>query len=190
MKKQKALKALEKLGHDTNVSLPDSKALSGWDLFYAKFYIEDPRPWRRRYLLVFGGWLLSGCFSIALTGVLIMVTYLSEAPEASSLRNWFFGGVAMSVVFSVAQLEVLYGRIHWVWVNVAIYLACLLVALPSIAYRPNAYLYSLCLLSPLIGLLILNSNRCRELRHKMVEIRHKREAIIATLKKQGRWKWW
>ena len=96
----------------------------------------------------------------------------------------------MSVVFSVAQIEVLYGRIHWVWVNVAIYLACLLVALPSIAYLPNAYLYSLCLLSPLIGLLILNSNRCRELRHKMVEIRHKREAIIATLKKQGRWKWW
>jgi hypothetical protein len=38
--------------------------------------------------------------------------------------------------------------------------------------------------------LILNSHRCRELRHKLVEIRHKREAVIATLKKQGRWKWW
>jgi len=71
-----------------------------------------------------------------------------------------------------------------------IYLICLLVSLPAIAYRPNAYLYSMALLSPLIGLLILNSKRCRELRHTMLEIRHKREAIIATLKKQGRWKWW
>lgn len=44
------------------------------------------------------------------------------------------------------------------------------------------------LLSPLIGLLILNSHRCRELRHKMVEIRQKREGIILTLNKQGRWK--
>jgi hypothetical protein len=46
------------------------------------------------------------------------------------------------------------------------------------------------LLGPLVGLLILNSNRCREMRQKMLEIRHKREAIIATLKEQGKWKWW
>ena len=46
------------------------------------------------------------------------------------------------------------------------------------------------LLAPLIGLLILNSNRCRERRQTSVDIRHKREAIIASLKQQGRWKWW
>lgn len=56
--------------------------------------------------------------------------------------------MGLGALFALAKYEVLYGRIHWVWVNVAIYLACLLVALPSIAYRPNAYLYSLCLLSP------------------------------------------
>ncbi len=190
MKKQRALKALEKLGHDTSVSLPDWKTMSGKDFFYSIFYIEDPRPWRKRYMPVIGGWMLAGCFSIALTGVLIMVTYLSGAPEASTLRNWFFGGVAISAVFSIAQIEVLYGRIHWVWINVAIYLLCLLISLPAILWRPNTYLYALALLCPLVGLLILNGNRCRELRQKSVELRHKRLAIIATLKQQGRWKWW
>lgn len=53
---------------------------------------------------------------------------------------------------------------------------------------PRFFLYAMSLLSPLIGLLILNSHRCRELRHKMVEIRQKREGIILTLNKQGRWK--
>lgn len=76
----------------------------------------------------------------------------------------------------------LYGRIHGIWINVAVYLACLLVSLPAITYGPNIYIYSMAL-SPLTGLLILNSKRCRELRHKMVEIRHKREAIIALKNK-------
>ncbi|MCZ3011407.1 hypothetical protein NYY91_18650, partial [Acinetobacter baumannii] len=90
--------------------------------------------------------------------------------------------------FSKAQVN--YGHIRAVWISVGIYLICLLISLPAIAYRPPLFLYDMSLLSPLTGLLILNSNRCRELRHKMVEIRLKREDIIATLKKQGRWKWW
>ncbi|AUG08842.1 hypothetical protein [Pseudomonas sp. S09G 359] len=188
MKKHKALKALEKMGHSS--SLPDLNTLSGKDLFYSVFYIEDPRPLRKRYGPVMGGWMLAGCFSVAMTGLLILNTYLSGAPEDATLRNWFFSGLAINVVFSIAQIQVLYGHPHWTWVNVVIYLMCLLVSLPTIAYRPNLYLYAITLLAPLLGLLILNSNRCRELRRKSVEIRHKREAIIATLKQQGRWKWW
>lgn len=46
------------------------------------------------------------------------------------------------------------------------------------------------LVGPLAGLLILNSNRCKEMRKKMVEIRNKREERVVTLKKQGKWKWW
>lgn len=95
---------------------------------------------------------------------------------------------ALSCFFSKAQVN--YGHIRAVWISVGIYLICLLISLPAIAYRPPLFLYAMSLLSPLTGLLILNSNRCRELRHKMVEIRLKREDIIATLKKQGRWKWW
>lgn len=157
---------------------------------YPAAFIENPWGLLKRYMPVIGVDALVGCLSIGLTAILAMLTYLSQSSIEFSVRTSLLSCMGLGALFALAKYEVLYGRIHWVWVNVAIYLACLLVALPSIAYRPNAYLYSLCLLSPLIGLLILNSNRCRELRHKMVEIRHKREAIIATLKKQGRWKWW
>ena len=189
MKKQRALKALEKLGY-SNSPTTDWETLSGKDLYYSIFYLEDPRTLRKRYGLVIGGWMFSGCFSIAMSGVLVLDTYLSGAPEDATLRNWFFSMLAIGVSFFLAKSQVLYGRIHGIWINVAVYLACLLVSLPAITYGHNIYIYSMALLSPLIGLLILNSKRCRELRHKMVEIRHKREAIIATLKKQGRWKWW
>lgn len=191
MKKRRALKTLEKLGYDSSSSnFPDWKKMSGKDLYYSIFYIEDPRPLLKRYMPVIGGWMLAGCFSIAMTGVLILGTYLSGAPKGTMLRNWFFIGLAISAVFSISQLQVLYGRPRWVWISVAIYLTCLLASLPTIAYSPNTYLYSMTLVAPLVGLLILNSNRCRELRQKSVELRHKREAIIATLKQQSRWKWW
>ncbi|WP_439864738.1 hypothetical protein [Pseudomonas antarctica] len=187
MKKQRALKALEKLGHRHDAT--DLNTITGLG-FYSFFYIVDPSLLRRRYMFVIGGWMLSGCFAIAMTGILILLTYLDGAHDNDTLRNWFFGGIALSVVFSVAQIQVLYGHRHWIWVNVGIYIALLLVSLPTINYQPNTYLYATALLSPLIGLLILNSNRCREMRHTMVEIRQKRQDIIATLKKQGRWKWW
>jgi len=187
VKKQRALKALEKLGYQRNAT--DLNTITG-EGFYPFFYIVDPKQLRKRYMFVIGGWALAGCFAIAMTGILILLTYLDGAHDNYTLRNWFFGGVALSVMFSVAQAQVLYGHRHWIWVNVGIYTDLLLVSLPAIAYRPNLYLYTSALLSPLIGLLILNSNRCREMRHKMVEIRRKRQDIIAGLKKQGRWKWW
>ena len=118
----------------------------------------------------------------------MLETYLSEAPKDVTLRNWFFSGLAICAVFSVAQFQVLYGRSHWIWISVGIHCFCFLASLLSIIYKPNTYLYSMSLLAPLIGLLILNSKRSRELCQKMVEVRHKREEIIATLKKQGRWK--
>ncbi len=93
-------------------------------------------------------------------------------------------------MFTVAQAHVFYSRTHWVWINVEIYCLCFLASLLSIIYNPNTYLYSMALLGPLIGLFILNSSRCREMRHTMVQVRRKREDIIATLKKQGKWKGW
>jgi len=189
VKKQRAQKALEKMGYSNQPAL-DWKNMSAENFHYSVFYLEDPRLLRKRYTPVIAGWMLAGGFSIALTGLLVLVTYLSGAPDDTTLRNWFFSWLAITVVFGIAKARVLYGHIHWIWIHVGVYSICFMVSLASIIYAPNIYLYSTALLCPLIGLLILNSHRCRELRHKMVELRHKREAIIATLKKQGRWKWW
>ena len=189
MKKRRAQKTLEKMGY-SDLPAPDWKTMSAKDFYYSAFYFTDPRLLRKRYMHVIGGWMLAGCFSIAMTGVLVLVTYLSGAPEGGTLRNWFFSGLTIGVLFAIAQIQVLHGHSHWVWVNVGIYCLSFLSSLPAITYNPNIYLYSMALLSPLIGLLILNSNRCRELRQKSLELRHKREHIITTLKKQGKWKWW
>ncbi|MFL1502552.1 hypothetical protein ACI77J_16380 [Pseudomonas sp. O64] len=158
--------------------------------YYSAAFIEDPWQLLKRYMPIIWGDALLGCFSIALAAILAMLTYLSTYPIGFATKTSFFGAAGLGAVFAIAKYQVLYGRIQWAWLNVAIYLICLLVSLPTIAYGPNVYLYSMTLLGPLTGLLILNSNRCRELRHKMVEIRHKREAIITSLKNQGRWKWW
>ena len=189
MKRQRAKKALENMGYSSPPS-PGLNTISAEDLYYSAFYIVDPRLFRKRYMAVVGGWSLAGCFSIVMAGVLILETYLSGAPNDHTFRNWFFSGLVINAVFTIAQAQVLYGRIKCVWVNVGIYCLCFLASLFAITYKPNIYLYSMALLAPVIGLLILNSNRYRELRQTSVDIRHKREAIIATLKKQGRWKWW
>ena len=160
------------------------------DQYYSSLFIEDPWQLLKRFMPVIGGDALAGCFSIALTTILAMLTYLPTYPVDFVAKTCFFSAAGVGAVFALAKYEVLYGRIHWVWINVAIYLLCLLISLPAVLWRPNTYLYTLALLGPLVGLLILNSNRCRELRQKSVELRHKREAIIATLKQQGRWKWW
>ncbi|CRM16041.1 MULTISPECIES: hypothetical protein [Pseudomonas] len=168
----------------------DWKTLTPEERTYAYFYFENPRAFRRRYALVIGADLLAGCFTIAMTAVLLLLTSLSRLPENLALKICFLGSVATGLVLFFSKAQVNYGRIRSVWISVGIYLICLLISLPAITYRPPLFLYTMSLLSPLTGLLILNSNRCRELRHKMVEIRRKREDIIATLKKQGRWKWW
>ncbi|MCT4501449.1 hypothetical protein N0U25_26970 [Pseudomonas sivasensis] len=171
-------------------SINDGKGMTGEDAYHSELFIEDPRKLLRRFMPIIGADLIAGCFSIGLVTLLVAMTYFSALPIHTSTNASFIGGMVVAAVFALAKYEVLYGRIHWVWINVAIYLLCLLISLPAILWRPNTYLYALALLGPLVGLLILNSNRCRELRQKSVELRHKREAIIATLKQQGRWKWW
>ncbi|WP_252193586.1 hypothetical protein [Pseudomonas sp. TAE6080] len=159
-------------------------------LYDSNFFIEDPWPLLKRYMPVIGGDLLVGCFSIAITTVLVTVTYLSTLPTVLLSQIFFFGSLGSGLIFTIAKFKVLSGRTHWVWISTGIYFTCLLISLPAIIYRPSLYLYLMALVGPLAGLLILNSNRCKEMRKKMVEIRNKREEKVVTLKKQGKWKWW
>ena len=53
--------------------------------------------------------------------------------------------------------------------------------LPMVAYGATTLLYGISLLFPLLALL-LNSKRHREMRQKLLEVRHLRQAMIAKLK--------
>lgn len=68
------------------------------------------------------------------------------------------------------------------WGIVLLFVTCLCVALPMIEYRPIKVLYFLALLSPLMGLLVLNSNRHREMRKIMVIVRNKRKRFLGIRK--------
>ncbi len=172
----------------TDEKWQDWKILTSEERAHAYYYVENPQQFRKCYALVIAADLLAGCFTIAMTAALLLITVLSKLPEDLAVRIFFFGSVLMGVVLFVSKIQVALGRIHLVWMSVGIYVICLLISMLTLAHRPPVSLYFMSLISPLLGLLILNSNRCRDLRDKMVEIRHKREAIIATLKQQGRWK--
>lgn len=63
------------------------------------------------------------------------------------------------------------------WVMVALFAACLLTVLPTIQYEPHKFIYAEGLFWPLLGVLLLNSKRHREMRIQLVEIRRQRELI-------------
>lgn len=154
------------------------------------FYIVDPQPlWAHHRLALFGG-LLALCISIATASALMNLTYFSGASDEFSNGVFFLGGGMACVVFGVAQSIVLHGYPRWVWLQAAVFMIYFLLVVPTVIFNPDHALFALALLSPLFGLICLNSKRQREMRRKMVDIRHKREAIIGPLKKQGRWKWW
>jgi hypothetical protein len=62
------------------------------------------------------------------------------------------------------------------------FLACLAAVLPTFAYGPHQGVYVFAVLLPLLGLLLLNSKRHREMRSKLIEIRHQRERILQSAK--------
>ncbi len=138
------------------------------------FYIVDPRPlWRHHRLALFGG-LLALCFSIATASTLMNLTYFSDASDGFIDGVFFLGGGMACVVFGVAQSIVLHGYPRWVWLQTGVFMIYLLLVLPTALFSPDHRLFILALLSPVFGLMCLNSKRQREMRQEMLEIRYAR----------------
>jgi len=74
------------------------------------------------------------------------------------------------------------GRPQWVWPLAALLAFCVVAVLPTVDFGPHPLSYGLSLLFPLLGLLLLNSKRHREMRQKLVEVRRLRQAMIAQHK--------
>lgn len=69
------------------------------------------------------------------------------------------------------------------WAIAAFYVVCFLVVLPTYSYRPHMAAYVIGLLFPLLGLLLLNSQRHREMRRQLLEIRRLRQSLKSQRKK-------
>ncbi|MEK1839623.1 hypothetical protein ACQKPC_13915 [Pseudomonas sp. NPDC089918] len=140
----------------------------------------------RRYFLAFLGGIFAAYFSLAFAVALSFVTYFQNAPLADSGLHIFLAGAALTLLVVHSNFMIVRGRPWWVWVVVGVLVACLLFVLPMIYYAPPRAIYVLALLSPLLGLLFLNSNGQREMRSKLVDIRHERERMKQSFKASRR----
>ncbi|EJM66048.1 hypothetical protein PMI30_02934 [Pseudomonas sp. GM50] len=140
----------------------------------------------RRYFLAFLGGIFAAYFSLAFAVALSFVTYFQNAPLADSGLYIFLAGAALTLLVVHSNFMIVRGRPWWVWVVAGVLVACLLFVLPMIHYAPPRAIYVLALLSPLLGLLFLNSNGQREMRSKLVDIRHERERMKQSLKASRR----
>lgn len=135
-----------------------------------------------RYFPVFMGTILLGCFSGSTLLVLAGTTYW-RALEASVRVDYVgLGTLALVFVLVLGNLMIARGRAWAVWWVAGYFLLCLAAVLPMFAYRPHQGVYLFAVLLPLLGLLLLNSKRHREMRSKLIEIRRQREVIIQAAK--------
>lgn len=136
-----------------------------------------------RYFPVFMGTILLAIFSAAAAVALAGVTYLRGVEP--SLKSSICGGAILVLVGILVFGNVMIARGYpWAVRLVAGYLACcLLFVLPMIQYGPHAVVYGAGVLFPLLGLLLLNSKRHREMRQNLREIRLLRQAVIGRHKK-------
>ncbi|WP_371319295.1 hypothetical protein [Pseudomonas gingeri] len=145
------------------------------------FLVDLPR-FLARYFPTFIGGIFSALFSLACAIPLVAMSYFAEASLGEQATWSVLGGAALTMVVVHCNFMVVRGRPQWVWGVVGVLVVCLLGVLPTIEDRPHKVIYALAVLFPLLGLLLLNSKRHREMRSKLVDIRHQREALKQALK--------
>ena len=129
--------------------------------------------WSRHRLALFGG-VLAMCFSIGTAGTLMNLTYFAHASDELATGIFFTGSAIACALFGIAQSVVLHGYPKWVWLQAGVFMVYFLAVIPTAIYSPDRALFALALLSPLIGMLCLNSKRQREMRRTMVDMRQLR----------------
>lgn len=140
------------------------------------------RSFLAHYFPVFMGAIFAAVFSLVFAVPLIVDSYFPRLPLDDNLQYSFLGGLALTWGIVQCNFMIARGRPQWVWPLVMLLALCVLAALPTIAFGPHWLSYGLSVLFPLLGLLLLNSGRHREMRQKLVEVRRLRQAIIATHK--------
>ncbi|AKS06687.1 hypothetical protein [Pseudomonas trivialis] len=140
------------------------------------------RSFLTQYFPVFMGAIFAAVFSLVFAVPLIFDSYFPRLPMDDNLKYSFLGGLALTWGIVHCNFMIARGRPQWVWPLVSLLALCVLAILPTIGFDPHPLSYGLSLFFPLLGLLLLNSKRHREMRQKLLEIRHLREAIIARHK--------
>ncbi|SCW86292.1 hypothetical protein [Pseudomonas sp. NFACC05-1] len=132
------------------------------------------------YFPTFIGAFFLACFAVSASISLASSTYFRGDPERAKYS--FLIALVLSLLLALSHFFMIRGRSWGVRVIVVFYLGCLFTVLPTYGYEPHPVVYVAGLLFPLLGLLLLNSKRHREMRSKLVEVRRQRELTIQAAK--------
>ncbi|ULT70214.1 MULTISPECIES: hypothetical protein [unclassified Pseudomonas] len=135
-----------------------------------------------RYFPIFMLTVLLGCFSASLLLSLCGTTYWRGMAPAQRDDYLLLGLLLLIPLLVLSNLLIVRGVAWAVWLLAGYFLACLLLVVPMIQYRPHQGVYLFAMLVPLLGLLLLNSRRHREMRERLLEIRHQRRRLLAAAK--------
>lgn len=141
--------------------------------------VPSLKPFLLAHFPAFIGVILAGCLGGSGVISLAASTYFADVPVATNATVSWFVVVAAGLFVANSNFLVVRGRAWAVWGMVGFFVVCLLVALPTLAYRPHWFIYSECLFWPLLGLLLINSKGYRLMVGKLVEVRRLREAAKA-----------
>ncbi len=136
-----------------------------------------------RYFPVFMGTIFMAIFSTAMVTVLVEDHYLRSIEPSLRSESSGWGLLSLAVFFGLSNFMILRGR---QWANgllVGYFAFCLMLVIPTIQYRPQTVAFSLGIVFPLLGLLLLNTERHREMRQKLFEIRIQRKRASIIYKK-------
>ncbi len=136
-----------------------------------------------RYFPVFMGTIFMAILSTAMVTVLVDENYLRglDQPLRTELSGW--GLLSLTAFFGLSNFMIVRGRRWATGLLVGYFAFCLMLVLPTIQYRPHTVAFSLGVAFPLLGLLLLNTERHREMRRKLIEIRIQRNTAKANYKK-------
>jgi hypothetical protein len=140
------------------------------------------RSFLAQYFPVFYGRDFRGGVQPCVCGAADFRQLLPTLADGRHLKCSFPGGLALTWGVVQCNFMIARGRPQWVWPLAALLALCVVAVLPTVAFGPHPLSYGLSLLFPLLGLLLLNSKRHREMRQKLVEVRRLRQAMIAQHK--------
>ncbi|SDQ30500.1 hypothetical protein SAMN05216487_0983 [Pseudomonas sp. UC 17F4] len=142
-------------------------------------HLHDVPGFLRRYFATFICAFLLACFSCALTAIVVVEGRFSTVREQANYTVILV--MTASLVLSIGNMLVVRGRPWGVWVVVALLLVNLLALLVSYGPRSSNLLFLIITVLSLSGLYLLNSQRQREMRSRLVAIRKSRINLLKAM---------
>lgn len=140
---------------------------------------------RTRYFPSFLGTMLLITFSMAMAVSQVFYTWFKDAQDNTIIQVVVL--VCASMLLALGGIMITRGRSWGCWLLVAMLLVSLVAVLPTFPGYGSGielFLYGLGLLLPLLGLLMLNSQRQREMRVDFIALRFEREQAGAEAQRR------